>query len=179
MSRLNVRRVVTGHSQYGDAVIIKDDTILGKVSRTGEAALAWSTDTFPSDNNDEVDGGLREVRSVPPGGTTLQFTSIDPGKSSSHHRTSSLDYAIVLKGEIELELDHGVTTTCTAGDVIIQRGTIHTWRNPTDQPTTIAFVLLDAQPVSVNDQSLDQSRILPTSRGSLWNERTAMNETVS
>jgi quercetin dioxygenase-like cupin family protein len=155
LSQLNVRRVVTGHSENGDAVIIQDDTIPGKVGDTGEAVLVWTTLTFPSDNNDVFDGALRDVRFVPLGGTALHFATIKPGKHTSHHRTLSLDYGIVLTGEIELELDNGVKTRCTAGDVIIQRGTIHTWRNPTDQLATIVFVLLDAVPVLVEGRRLD------------------------
>jgi len=157
MTQLNVRRIVTGHNESGDAVIIKDDAITGKVGDAGEFVLAWTTDVFPSNNNDVFDGSRRDVRSVSPGGTALQFATINPGKSSSHHRTRSLDYAIILAGEIELELDHGITTRCTVGDVIIQRGTIHTWRNPTDQPTTIVFVLVDAMPVSSAGRKLDSS----------------------
>jgi quercetin dioxygenase-like cupin family protein len=151
----------------GDSVIVTDDTISGTVGGAGEAVLAWTTGTFPSDNNDEFDGSRRDVRSVTPGGTSLQFATIDPGKSSSHHRTVSLDYGIVLKGEIELELDNGVKTRCGEGDVIIQRGTIHTWRNPTDEPTTIAFVLLDATPVSVNGRQLESTYVTRDPQGEL------------
>ena len=76
------------------------------------------------------------------------------------HRTNSLDYGIVLSGSIELELDDGAVTLIEEGSIIIQRGTIHAWRNPSaDTPVRVAFVLLDAIPVTVDGTPLPD--ILP------------------
>ncbi|MBT0669172.1 cupin domain-containing protein [Novosphingobium profundi] len=69
------------------------------------------------------------------------FESEDPGM----HRTASLDYDIVLENEIWLELDDGETRHLAQGDVAIQRGTRHAWRNKSDKPTTMCFVLIGAQ----------------------------------
>ncbi|MFF0815001.1 cupin domain-containing protein [Rhodococcus sp. NPDC003318] len=156
MSHLNVRRVVTGHDDQGNAIITSDETLPTKVlGDEAEMVLGWTTAVFPSDNNDDFDGALREVRRVSPGGSVLQFVTMYPHTSSKHHRTLSLDYGIVLEGELELELDNGVTTRVKAGDVVVQRGTIHTWRNPTDRITKTAFILLDANPVKVGDRELE------------------------
>lgn len=156
MPELNIRRIVTGHDQDGNALIKSDEVLPTKVLGTeAEMVVAWTTATFPSDNNDEFDGALREVRRVSPGGTVLQFVTMYPHTSSAHHRTLSLDYGIVIKGEIELELDNGVKTTCRAGDVVVQRGTIHTWRNNSDEPTLVAFVLIDANPVKAGERELE------------------------
>jgi len=155
MPHLNVRRVVTGHDHDGNAVIREDKTMETKVLGTeAEMVLAWTTAEFPSDNNDDVDGALREVRRVSPGGSVLQFVTMHPHTASRHHRTHSLDYGIVLEGEITLELDNGEETVLRRGDVVIQRGTIHTWRNDTEAPTKVVFVLLDAQPVVVHGEEL-------------------------
>lgn len=63
------------------------------------------------------------------------------------HRTNSLDYGIVLAGEVELELDDGVKTILRSGDVVVQRGTMHLWRNPSSKnPFRIVFVLTQAEP---------------------------------
>jgi quercetin dioxygenase-like cupin family protein len=63
------------------------------------------------------------------------------------HRTNSIDYGIVLSGEVELELDGGVKALLGAGSIIVQRGTMHLWRNPSSTVTCrIAFVLIEAQP---------------------------------
>jgi mannose-6-phosphate isomerase-like protein (cupin superfamily) len=64
------------------------------------------------------------------------------------HTTDSVDYAVVIDGEIELELDDGVTTTVRPGTVVVQRGTRHGWRNRTDAPVRVAFVLIGAMPAS-------------------------------
>lgn len=155
MPHLNVRRIVTGHDDDGNAVIHEDKTMETKVlGAEAEMVLAWTTAEFPSDNNDDFDGALREVRRVSPGGSVLQFVTMHPHTASKHHRTHSLDYGIVLEGEITLQLDNGEETVLRPGDVVIQRGTIHTWRNDTDAPTKVAFILLDAKPVVVNGEEL-------------------------
>ena len=69
-----------------------------------------------------------------------------PGVAPRNHRTNSIDYAIVLSGEIDMELDDQCVTL-RAGDVLVQRGTIHNWVNRSDAPCVIAFVLIDARPV--------------------------------
>ena len=62
------------------------------------------------------------------------------------HRTGTVDYAIILEGEIWAVMDEG-ETLMREGDVLIQRGTNHAWSNRTDQPAYVAFVLIDAAPV--------------------------------
>jgi naringenin degradation protein FdeH len=62
------------------------------------------------------------------------------------HRTRSIDYAIVLSGEIWAVMDEG-ETKMTAGDVLIQRGTNHAWANRSNAPCAVAFVLIDAKPL--------------------------------
>ena len=69
-------------------------------------------------------------------------TSAHPG----FHKTDTIDYAIVLSGEIYALMDEGEVLLKT-GDVLIQRGTNHAWSNRTEQPCCIAFVLIDAEPV--------------------------------
>tara|TARA_Y100001001_G_scaffold2359_1_gene2819 strand:- start:26553 stop:26744 length:192 start_codon:yes stop_codon:yes gene_type:complete len=58
-------------------------------------------------------------------------------------QTDTVDYGVVLSGQIVLELDNGATRALNPGDVVVQNGTRHAWRNPTDQPATLAFVLID------------------------------------
>ena len=84
----------------------------------------------------------------------LRIVDIPPHTQSPMHRTQSLDYGIVIWGEIELELDSGEKRTLGTSDICVQRGTDHLWRNKTDRSTRIAFVLLDAKPVVVNGATL-------------------------
>ena len=62
------------------------------------------------------------------------------------HTTDTVDYAVVIDGEIDLELDDGATVSVGAGSVVVQRGTRHGWRNRTDRPVRVAFVLVGATP---------------------------------
>jgi len=66
------------------------------------------------------------------------------------HRTDSLDYAIVLEGEITLLVDDG-EATLKAGDVAIQRATSHAWSNRTDRVARVAFVLIGTEPISADE----------------------------
>jgi quercetin dioxygenase-like cupin family protein len=147
-----VHRVVTGHDAAGKAVVIDDqrfDTV-SIPSGDAEFAVLWSTPTAPVDNDDTFDGRDRKVDLTLPGGSVLRIVDMLPGKRAPMHRTNSLDYGIVLSGAIELVLDDGATTLVEAGGVVIQRGTIHSWYNPsTDETARIAFVLLDATPATV------------------------------
>jgi Cupin domain len=93
---------------------------------------------FDSPSFDPAAAAAENLRIVP--GIAETFEIDAPGM----HRTPSVDYGIMLEGELVLELDDGVTRSLRPGDVVIQNGTRHAWRNPTDAPATIAFVLVGA-----------------------------------
>jgi quercetin dioxygenase-like cupin family protein len=76
-----------------------------------------------------------------------------PGVAPRVHRTDSVDYAVVMSGEIDMELDDSVVHL-KAGDVLVQRGTIHNWVNRGSAPCVIAFCLVDAKPVTAGGQTL-------------------------
>ena len=69
-----------------------------------------------------------------------------PVRHAHMHRTRSIDYAIVLSGEIWAVMDEG-ETKMVAGDVLIQRGTNHAWANRSNVPCVVAFALIDAKPL--------------------------------
>ncbi|KAJ7058753.1 hypothetical protein C8F01DRAFT_990218, partial [Mycena amicta] len=73
------------------------------------------------------------------------------------HRTLSLDYGIVFKGTMVLELEDGERLTLKEGDTVVQRGTIHTWRNETvtDEWTKMYFVMIGAKPVEIAGKKLE------------------------
>jgi quercetin dioxygenase-like cupin family protein len=88
----------------------------------------------------------------------IRIVDMLPGQASPFHRTNSIDYGIVLEGEVELELDDGAKTTIGQGGIIIQRGTNHLWRNTTDKVCRIAFVLIEAPAYLHNGKPLDEDR---------------------
>ncbi len=146
---MKIRRVVTGHDAKGRAVVKIDEVCKNVISRRPQhqSCVVWSTGEFPADVSGEGDGGAREVGTTDPNGTVFRFVEYRPGVAPRNHRTESIDYAVVLSGEIDMELDDGVTVHLRQGDVLVQRGTIHNWVNRGTQPCVIAFVLVAAKPV--------------------------------
>lgn len=154
-----IRRVVTGHDAAGKAVVLIDDVppVRGNPSGTSLFSLIWTSAVTPVDNDDATDGGARTVDLTLPGGSVIRVLDMLPGSVAPMHRTSSLDYGIVISGAIELILDDGVTALVEPGGVVVQRGTIHSWRNPSaDEIARIAFVLLDAQPATIEGVALPE-----------------------
>jgi quercetin dioxygenase-like cupin family protein len=153
---LQVRRVVTGHGTEGGARVIIDEICRNvQSSRPGQqSCVVWTTDTSPAVNDGHEDAAQRKVGTTLPGGTVFRIVCYEPGVAPRNHRTSSIDYAVVLEGEIDMEID-ATTVTLRAGDVLVQRGTIHNWVNRGRGPCTIAFVLVDAKPVEAGGRALD------------------------
>jgi len=152
---MNIRRVVTGHDDEGHAIVRIDEICRNVISRRPrhQSCLIWSTGSFPADNSDDADGGEREVGTTLPHGTVFRIVEYQPGVAPRNHRTESIDYAVVLSGEIDLQLD-GTEVNLRAGDVLVQRGTLHNWVNRGAQPCVIAFVLVAAQPVERDGKEL-------------------------
>ncbi len=153
-----VQRVVTGHNAQGRAVFKSEDVTPTKMIPSGDASflLIWTTETVPADNNDETDGRLRDAGLTLNHGSVIRVVDMLPGKQSPVHRTNSIDYGIVLKGEIELELEDGAKRTVREGGIIIQRGTNHLWRNVTSEPTRIAFILIEAPAYLHDGKALEE-----------------------
>ena len=153
---LKIRRVVTGHDEEGRARVAIDEECRNVVSRRRNHAscVVWSTGESPADNGSEADGGAREVATTDPDGTVFRIVQFSPGVAPRVHRTESIDYAVVISGEIDMELD-GETVHLRAGDVLVQRGTVHNWVNRGSGPCVIAFVLVAAKPVERGGRRLD------------------------
>jgi len=152
---LQFRRVVTGHDAAGQAVVKIDEMAKHTVSsRPGATAcVVWTTEGFPVDNTGEEDQGRRQTGTTLANGTVFRILELAPGASPRNHRTDSIDYAVVISGEIDMELDNS-TVHLKAGDVLVQRGTIHNWVNRGTVPCVIAFVLIAAEPVTVGGKTL-------------------------
>jgi mannose-6-phosphate isomerase-like protein (cupin superfamily) len=146
---LQFRRVVTGHDATGRAVVKIDEIPKNLVSTRPSATscVVWTTERFPVDNNDEEDQGLRECGTTIDNGTVFRILELAPGVSPRNHRTDSIDYAVVMSGEVDMVLDD-TTVHLKAGDVLVQRGTIHNWVNRGTEPCVIAFVLIAAKSVT-------------------------------
>ena len=136
--------------------------------------LLWMTDTTPAELSNQEDAANKKVGVVaPPGGTIFRVVEFAPERevkaddetrlrimqgiglapegnsrgrprNPAMHRTKTIDYALIMSGEIDMLLDDS-EIHLKAGDVVIQRGTNHAWVNRGNQPCQVAFVMLDAK----------------------------------
>jgi mannose-6-phosphate isomerase-like protein (cupin superfamily) len=171
-----VRRVVTGHDAEGRSTFIADGEApnFKEVPVMPGLALTdlWETKGAPASNAGHADAADRPIRLEPPkNGTILRIVEFPPDsqwrtarsreafaaigaghapdKSSSDpmmHTTATVDYIIVLKGEIYAVMDTG-EKLLRAGDVLVQRGTNHSWSVRGNEPCIVAAVLVSAKPV--------------------------------
>ena len=140
-----VRRVVTGHNAQGRSCIVSDERMSGGAHpnmyrATGDLPLGPS----PAGESPCVRTTDRPNLEPPPGGSTLTFVTLkptEPGAKPGWHRTETLDYNIVLGGELVLMVEEG-EMKLTPGDVVIQRNTMHAWRNDTAVPVYWVAVLV-------------------------------------
>jgi quercetin dioxygenase-like cupin family protein len=155
------RRVVTGHDTGGRSVFASDEPVPAAHATPGGTLFyeLWATDAAPAPINagpanagpggagpggaaaPDPAGGPPRVAPAP-NGATLRINEMPPGASSPMHRTRTVDYGIVLDGEVVLVLDDS-ETVLRAGDVVVQRGTSHRWENRSDAPARVAFILID------------------------------------
>jgi hypothetical protein len=169
-----VRRVITGHRADGRSTVLADGPAPNVKQRAaGNAStLLWVTEESPAAVSGAKDRAAREIGVPPPrrgsifriaefpphtGGevrdneTVLRDFGIGADVKRGHpprhpaiHRTRSLDYIIVLEGEIDLLLDDGEVRLC-AGDVVVQRGSNHAWINRGDSRCRLGMVFIDAE----------------------------------
>ena len=161
---MQVRRIVTGHDAKGRAVVATDETFAAVESpaRPGISRVEiWSTDKMPVDNSEgaaadaQRAGFVKRYNYVGTGqGSVVRVTSFAPGSPGFMHRTETCDYAILLSGECDLELDDGKTVQMKPGDICVQRGTMHAWVNRGNEPAVFAFILIDANPVEMAGEKL-------------------------
>jgi hypothetical protein len=153
----------------GEATAVKEMESMPGLALTD----LWVTNSAPASNSGNVDAADRPVVLEPPANGTIfrivefppdsawrdnadakeAFSSIgadhatdDSTEDAMMHKTSTVDYLLVLKGEIWAILDDGVETCVKQGDVMVQRGTNHSWSVRTDEPCLLAAILVDAKP---------------------------------
>ena len=148
---MTTRRIVTGHAADGRSVVIADGAVPHVRALPGATFdEVWSTGQAPEPL------GLAPVAEPPsaaprtgppPGGSVIRIIDFAPagsgGQTSPMHRTRSIDYGIMLEGEMVLILSDS-EVMLRAADVVVQRLTDHAWENRSNRPARMAFVLIDA-----------------------------------
>lgn len=158
------RRVVTGHDENGKSVFVSDGAT-PTVKRRGEVAFfeLWNTNAMPAPISGlEASEPTDRELALPPraNGTIIRMTTFPPGRRSPMHRTETIDYGIVIEGEVHLVLDDS-ETALHAGDVVIQRGTDHAWDNRSDEWAKMVFILVDGQFDDPLKASIGDARVHP------------------
>lgn len=124
--------------------------------------IIYSTSEFPPCLRDESDIASHEkfmdenkVGIVSPNGTLFGMIDLAPGFHAPLHRTQSLDYAAVIEGSVELHLDSGERTVLARGDVVVQRSTVHSWKNPSETDwARLMIITQECQPGSIGGHTL-------------------------
>jgi mannose-6-phosphate isomerase-like protein (cupin superfamily) len=153
---MKIRRVVTGHDDNGKAIVVVDEeTTNVRNTRPGvETTVIWTTESFPVSNSGYKDESAEQALTTRDNGTVFRVISFAAGNAGRMHRTNSIDYLVVVSGSIDMEMDDTVVHL-EAGDVMVQRGTIHNWVNNGSEPCVIAFVLIDAAPAQAGGKTLE------------------------
>lgn len=174
---LKFNRIVTANSKDGQSYILHNappETVVVQPGRALTFFELWETDGPLASNEGSEDTGARPVRHHPPhGGTRFRMVELLPDQQSrasdvdtdfdkidaagiqvegakdpTMHRNETVDYNIILSGEVVAVTDHD-EALLRAGDVLIQRGTAHTWHNRSDQPCVFASVMVSAAPLGM------------------------------
>ena len=171
-----VRRIVTGHDEFGDSTVISDD--ISPHTKADRLTDLWRTFSAPASNTEDGEAADVTVELKPPSnGTVFRYFQIKPESETEEknaeekqqeaaelfeamsannardsdarhpnmHKTDSVDYIILLSGEVTMLLDKG-EVTLKQFDVVVQRGTNHAWVNYGTEPAILAAILVDARP---------------------------------
>lgn len=138
---MKTRRIVTGLNAKGKACVVGDHEIESVPGRPGFShTLLWATKDLPPTLTDE-DPATWQIGTTIADGSVFRVIQYDPGVAKRWHATDSIDYAIIVSGEIDMQLEEG-EVHLSAGDVVVQRATVHNWVNREREPCIVAFVLI-------------------------------------
>jgi quercetin dioxygenase-like cupin family protein len=143
----HIRGVVTAIDSDGSSTF-RHISDVNATAYGDQGVTQWPVWGTPS--GDAVIGADRaEAVHAPPfpavGGTRFFVVSLPPGQSGAFHTTDTIDYGVVLQGEMVLDLDDGREEILRPGACIVQRGTRHAWRNDGSEPVLAAFVVIGAR----------------------------------
>jgi quercetin dioxygenase-like cupin family protein len=161
-----INRFITDHDAEGKAVFssrIEEALEWQDIGSIAKFALGYTTSQFPVpfENEKDIKDYQAHMKNKPgivvPGGTVLRIVDVPPLSVSPMHRTVSLDYGVVLEGEVALELDSGETRVLKRGDLAVQRGTNHAWRNLSDTKwARMLYVLQESEAFEINGKTLGE-----------------------
>lgn len=161
------KRIITGHDAAGKSVALRIEPPAHKRSVPGaEFFEIWATSASPAPitaSEPEPTSAQPKIHPAP-GGSTVRVIDFLPagqgGVRSPMHRTRTVDYGIVLEGEMVLILTDS-EVPLKAGDIVVQRGTDHAWENRSGRLARMAFILLDGEFASELLETLPEFHLMP------------------
>ena len=141
------RRVVTGLDGEGRSTVLLDGPV--QPFESGQwGGIAWRTDSVPADNSAQADCApvAFDFALMQQASSLFMVIEFAHGQGPFWHATNTIDYIVMIEGEVVLELESGEVRLC-AGDVAVDRGVLHSWRNDSGKPARAAIVALPALPV--------------------------------
>lgn len=168
MSQLpGLTHYITGHDQKGRAIIQQEKPAEWREFGGSQTSLheIYATSGFPPNLNKDADiAESNKILSSPdlglvhPGGIVCRIVDFAPGNDLFMHRTRSLVYGVVLEGKVEMVLDSGDVRVLQRGNVVVQRGTMHAWKNPSKTEwTRLAFFMQSSEPLEVGNTVLREN----------------------
>lgn len=149
MPQIPIRRVVTTHDASGRAKVLFDSNAPRQINfrKGSDTTLIWVADGLPAQNDGDEDTSMLDIGTATENGAVFRIVDFSPGVLPRVHRTQSIDFAVVMSGTIWMELDDGEEVVLNAGDVLVQRGTVHNWVNKGTEICRVAFVIISSEPV--------------------------------
>ncbi|KAJ7015844.1 hypothetical protein C8F04DRAFT_1021641 [Mycena alexandri] len=159
----DARLVVTGHAPDGTSIFTFDDTRkpFAPFGPAGSTFTSFhASPTVPVSSTAPYPELATVLPRCAPEGVIFCITDIPAGGSAPMHRTLSIDYAVVLSGEIVLSLDGGEEKTIKTGEFLVQRGVNHAWHNHTQEPCRMLAVMVGAEKVVLSDGKVLEATVL-------------------
>ncbi|KAF5494426.1 hypothetical protein CGCS363_v010108 [Colletotrichum siamense] len=135
------RRIVTHHKNEKSSILINEE-LQFEDGWGSQAVTIWKNHEYPAEYQGEKPDAVPIIYTH---GSLIRAVEFPPHSQGHNHRTASLDYGIVMEGELELLLEDGSRTNLRAGDIVVQQATMHQWNNVSDKLARIIFVLLPGQ----------------------------------
>ncbi|MBV1917020.1 MAG: cupin domain-containing protein [Sphingomonadaceae bacterium] len=144
------RRVITGLNEQGRSAIVIDGPLLAGGRTSGRTGMVWRTETATADNSGRDDVTIKTVtvEGLSDGGTRFFVQGFPPGHGAElfWHATDTIDYITMLEGEVVFITETG-EVTLRRGDLLVDRGISHAWRNDTDSEAIASIVIIPADPL--------------------------------
>jgi len=170
-------RYIGSHNDQGQSIFVDSPKLLfNEAPGLGATGRSYCIDKIPAPltNDQDLKSYLsKDTQGNPashagrnltiPSGANLVVCNFAPGAMSQMHRTVSIDFSICIEGDIEMEMDNGDKRRLGPGDHVIQRATMHRWRNLSEEkPARLIAVLLDADAIEVGGKQIEEDHVAGT-----------------